>query len=79
MKRLKGVNIGGDQTKRVPRGYDAGHPRAELLKYKGLYVYTDKILRKELTTPKFIDLCYKWCEKMSPLQDWMVKVAKTAR
>ncbi len=79
MKRLKGVNIGGEQTKRVPRGYDAGHPRAELLKYRGLYVYTDAIPRKELTTPKFVDLCYKWCEKMSPLQDWMVKVAKTAR
>jgi len=79
MRRLKGVNIGSEQTKRVPRGYDADHPRAELLKYKGIYVYTDKIPRKELTTPKFVDLCYKWCEKMAPLQDWMVKVAKTAR
>jgi uncharacterized protein (TIGR02453 family) len=79
LNRMKGVTVAGEQTKRVPRGYDADHPRAELLKYKGLYVYTDKILRKELTTPKFVDLCYKWCEKMSPLQDWMVKVAKTAR
>lgn len=77
--KTKGLSIGGDKSKRVPRGFDADHPRAELLKYKGLYAYTGTILRKELTTPKFVDLCFTWCSKMAPLQNWLVKVAKTAR
>jgi uncharacterized protein (TIGR02453 family) len=76
--RTKGVVIGGDRTKRVPRGFDAGHPRAELLKHKGLYVYTEPIPRKQLTTPEFVDLCLAWCKKMAPLQNWMVKVAGKA-
>jgi uncharacterized protein (TIGR02453 family) len=77
--KTKGLLIGGEKTKRAPRGYDADHPRVELLKYKGLYAYTDSIPRKRLTTPDFVDLCYDGCKKMSPLQNWMVKVAKKAR
>jgi len=76
--KTKGLLIGGDHTKRVPRGFDADHPRAELLKLKGLYAYTETIPRKQLTTPKFVDLSLGWCKKMAPLQNWLVKVAKTA-
>lgn len=75
----KGLLIGGERTARPPRGFDAGHPRVELLKHKGLYAYTESIPRKRLTTPDFVDFCYEWCKKMSPLQNWMVKVANNAR
>ena len=77
--KTKGMLIGGEQTKRVPRGFDSEHPRAELLKYKGLYAYTESIPRKRLTTPEFVDYCYDRCKKLAPLQNWMVKVAKTTR
>jgi uncharacterized protein (TIGR02453 family) len=77
--KTKGLLIGGERTKRAPRGFDPEHPRVELLKYKGLYAYTQPIPRKRLTTPEFVDYCYDWCRKMAPLQNWLVKVAKTAR
>ena len=77
--KSKGLLIGGERTKRVPRGFDAEHPRAELLKHKGLYAYTESVPRKRLTTPEFVDFCYDWCKKLAPLQNWLVKVAKTAR
>jgi len=79
IEKTKGLLLGGERTKRVPRGFDAEHPRAELLKHKGLYAYTEPIPRKQLKTPEFVDYCYGWCKKMAPLQNWMVKVAESAR
>lgn len=76
--RVKGLVIGGDKGKRVPRGFDPDHPRAELLKHRGLYTYTEPIARKYLTTPEFVDLSLSWCKKMAPLQNWLVKVASAA-
>jgi uncharacterized protein (TIGR02453 family) len=35
--RRDGFTIEGEQLKRPPRGYDADHPRAGLLKYKSIY------------------------------------------
>ena len=36
--RRKGFEIGThEETKRVPRGFDPGHPRADLLRMKGIY------------------------------------------
>ncbi len=66
--------IGGEQYKRVPRGYDADHPRAELLKYKGLHASTPQFDVEVVTTPELVEVCYEHCKAMAPLQQWLVRV-----
>jgi uncharacterized protein (TIGR02453 family) len=43
--------VGGEQYKRVPRGFDPGHSRADLLRYKGLHARSPVIEPATLTTP----------------------------
>ena len=38
LRARPGFSVEGLHYKRVPAGFDAGHPNAELLKHKGLYV-----------------------------------------
>jgi uncharacterized protein (TIGR02453 family) len=70
--------VGGEQYKRVPRGYDLGHPRADLLRYKGLYVRSPKIEPDVLTTPELVEVCFEHCQVMAPLHHWLVRVNQSA-
>jgi uncharacterized protein (TIGR02453 family) len=79
VNKSRGLTIGGEHYKRVPRGYDDAHPRADLLRHNGLYAYTDTIARKHLTTPEFVDICYDWCRKIAPLHRWLVELTKSAK
>ncbi len=71
--------IGGDQYKRVPSGYDRGHERADLLRYKGIHASSPLVGVQELGSPDLVDICFEHCANMSPLHHWLVKVAKRAR
>jgi uncharacterized protein (TIGR02453 family) len=66
--------ISGDLYKRVPRGYDTDHPRAELLKYKGLHASSSQFDIQIVTTPELVDVCYEQCKAMAPLQQWLVRL-----
>ena len=67
--------IGGEHYKRVPRGYDADHTRAELLKYNGLWALnTDAIMPPDLYEPQLVDICFANCQKMAPIHEWLVKM-----
>ena len=67
--------LGGEHYKRVPRGYDADHPRADLLRYNGLWAHTANAVDASLiTTPKLLDACVEHCRKMAPLHHWLVTV-----
>lgn len=66
--------IQGDQYAKVPRGYAADHPRADLLRYKGLYVSSPQIERQVLFTPALVDVIFDHCKKMAPVQQWLVQV-----
>ncbi len=68
--------IGEKHYKRVPRGYDAGHTRAELLKHNGLHAHSEVIERGIIMGPELVDVCFEHCERMAPLQQWIVKVKK---
>ena len=50
---LDGYEFGGDQFKRVPTGNEKDHPRAELLRHKGLWGKSPAIPRKTISTPLF--------------------------
>ena len=63
----RGYEIGGEKTKRVPRGYDPDHPRAELLKHKGLHVGISMKPPAELHGPELVAFCRAHFLAMLPL------------
>ena len=64
-----GHEILGDVMKRVPRGYPADHPRADLLRHRSL------IAARELEADAVRDVepVYRACERMRPLLDWLAE------
>jgi len=68
-----GVTIGGDRLKTTPRGYDADHPRIELLRHKTLTVGRELGFGPEISTPKLLDLVRKDWRTYRPLVDWVVR------
>lgn len=67
----------GEHYKRVPRGFDKEHPRANWLLYNGLHVGAPRLTVDELTSPDLVDICFEHCHNMVPLQQWLVKVQGT--
>lgn len=65
--------IGEKTYKRVPRGYDPDHPRAELLKFGGLYSMLRDIPQKTVLSPELVDVCFEHFHNMSPVQQWLVQ------
>ncbi|HSC33710.1 MAG TPA: TIGR02453 family protein, partial [Thermodesulfobacteriota bacterium] len=66
--------IGGRHFKKVPRGYDPGHPNAGLLLHNGLYAYYEGALPDDAYSPRFVDYCFNILREISPLQEWLTRV-----
>lgn len=66
--------VEGEQYKRVPRGYAADHPRAHLLRYKGLRVSSPQLDRSVMLTSQCVDLLFAHCQTTDPLQQWLVRL-----
>ncbi len=73
--RKAGFEIGGDQLKRVPKPYDAEHPRADLLKHKALIAYRDREPAEWLHTPTAKTEVVKAWKALAPLNDWLASNA----
>ncbi len=71
---LEMYEIGGEQYKRVPSGYDPNHRRADLLRYSGLYVFSPCIQASDVHTPALVDICYAHFQRMAPLYHWLMKM-----
>jgi uncharacterized protein (TIGR02453 family) len=67
--------IAGEHYKRVPSGYDPNHKRASLLRYDGLYVFSPRIPVGDLLTPVIVDICYSHFQHITPVYQWLVKIA----
>lgn len=64
----------GDRYKKVPRGFEADHPRAELLKYKGLWAHPKtQFPPADVQKPSLVDRTLAAFAKMRPLQRWLVE------
>ncbi|MFH0824998.1 MAG: DUF2461 domain-containing protein [Pseudomonadota bacterium] len=72
-----GYQVGGTHYKRVPRGFDSNHERADLLLHNGLYAMFNAELPAELHTPEIVDYCFERFKDMSPLHSRLVEM--TAR
>lgn len=60
-----------DTFKRVPKGYDPAHPRAEMLKRKGLTVGFPALPKGILESPKLTKWLSDACKKSAPLVEWL--------
>jgi hypothetical protein len=69
--KKNGVELGGEKYKRVPKPFDAEHPRGELLKHQGFYAYLDQKPPREMSSPRFVEWCAVRWQKMLPLHDWL--------
>lgn len=74
-----GMPVGGDKTKRVPRGFNNDHPRAELLKFKGMTAVSPPISRQVLASPDLVDICFEYCQSLLPLHQWLVRMRQAQR
>ncbi len=70
--------IRGEHYKRVPRGFDPGHPRAGLLCFNTLYASSPAIDPAVLASPELVEIVMDHCEKLAPIQQWLVKVKLAA-
>ena len=61
------------QLKRVPRGFDADHPREALLRCKSLSVGGDRPVPPALFGGDFVGYCVGEFQKLHPLQHWLVQ------
>jgi uncharacterized protein (TIGR02453 family) len=63
-----------DTLKKVPRGFDPEHPRAELLKKKGLGVSFPAPPKELYTSPKLVGWLAERAKKAAPLVEWLTVV-----
>jgi len=67
----KGYEIRGEALKRVPKPWDADHPRARFLRHKGLYLGRDLAPASWMGTKKAVDRIAAIWREMQPIQAWL--------
>ena len=72
-----GFTVGSsDVLQRVPRGVDADHPRADLLKRKGLIVTFPAPSRDLLVARALVDWLVSQTKRVVPLVEWLASMAE---
>ncbi|BDD83769.1 TIGR02453 family protein [Tsukamurella pulmonis] len=71
--RRTGWEIGGETLKTSPRGWDADHPRIELLRHKSLTAMRDYGFGEIIHSPKLVAEIRKHWRQTSSLLDWLVE------
>jgi len=74
IRAMPGFTVGGTHYKRVPAGFDPGHPNADLLKHKGLYVGIETKIPEELYSSRLVDYCFERFAPLLPLHRWLMKL-----
>ncbi|WP_138417562.1 DUF2461 domain-containing protein [Sinomonas gamaensis] len=69
--RGAGYSIEGERTQRVPREFEADHPRAELLKHKSLTAGKVLGAPEWLDTPEALDRIRAHWTELRPLVEWL--------
>jgi uncharacterized protein (TIGR02453 family) len=62
---------GHESLKKVPRGYPPDHPRADLLRQKGLYAWKHWPVEPWLGTPAARNEVLSFVTAVQPLSDWL--------
>jgi len=69
-----GWEIGGDQLKTAPRGYDKEHPRIALLRHKQLFVGRPYGFEADAIGPELLNRVRADFRELRPLVDWLAAV-----
>lgn len=67
-----------EALKKVPRGFDPEHPRAELLKLKGLVVSYPTLDRELIVSRALVDWLVKQSRRAAPLVEWLLRLGEDA-
>ena len=65
--------IGGDRLKTSPRGYDAAHPRIELLRHRALVAGHRIGFEPVIHTPEVLDIVREDWRALRPLVEWCAR------
>jgi uncharacterized protein (TIGR02453 family) len=66
--------VGKESFKRVPRGFDPDHKRANYLRHDTLYCWTESRIPKELYSETALDYCFREFRSFLPLHEWLVEL-----
>lgn len=66
-----GFEVGGEKLKTSPRGYDADHPRIELLRHKSISVGKPYGFDKVIHSPELLGAVRKDWRALRPLVEWV--------
>ena len=66
--------LGGQNFKRIPSGYDPSHPRENLLRYNALYATSPRIDQTTAASDALVDVCFKYSKVIAPLNSWLSKI-----
>ncbi|MEK9509436.1 DUF2461 family protein [Gemmatimonadota bacterium Y43] len=67
------ATVVGQELKRVPTGYPAEHPHADLLRHKWLQVRWSTPLPGSVDGPEFVDYCVEELRGVLPVHRWLVE------
>jgi uncharacterized protein (TIGR02453 family) len=67
----QGWELGGETLKTAPRGYDAGHPRIDLLRHRSLSLGRSYGFEPVVHTAELLDLVRADWRAARPLVDWV--------
>jgi len=68
-----GFDVGGDRLKTSPRGFDADHPRIELLRHRTLVVGRSYGFEPVIHTPAVAEMVRADWQAMRPLVRWLTR------
>lgn len=75
----QGVQIDGEQLKRMPRGFTLNELNQDLIRYRGLRVWFQQTLPEEVFSQQLIPYCISYYQQLVPLFAWMVGVLSEFR
>ncbi|PVG84304.1 TIGR02453 family protein [Nocardioides gansuensis] len=70
---VEGWEIGGDQLRTAPRGYDKDHPRIDLLRRKQLFVGRPYGFEEDALGPGLVDRVRSDWRSLRPLVEWVAE------
>jgi hypothetical protein len=72
LTRQRHAEVAGDQVKKVPTPFDAGHPRADLLRRTGFQVRFVDDLPDSVRSRDFADWCVDRLSALLPVHRWLI-------
>jgi uncharacterized protein (TIGR02453 family) len=71
--KRKGFELGGETLKTTPRGYDADHPRIDLLRHKSMTLGRSYGFEPVIHTAELLDLVRKDWRSLRSFVDWVTQ------